>query len=147
MPGIRLDRALTTRVFHPLSRAFGFTGRFRLPILMYHSISDDPQNGLSPYYRTTTSPAVFRQHLRFLADEGYKALTLKDALSLLAGISKSQVSTLNFQPSTFNRFVVLTFDDGFRDFYTTAFPILKKNGFSATMFVPTAFIGKEARRF
>ncbi|HDZ00151.1 MAG TPA: polysaccharide deacetylase family protein [Nitrospirae bacterium] len=34
-------------------------------------------------------------------------------------------------------YAVLTFDDGFRNFYTQAFPILQKYGFGATVFLPT----------
>jgi peptidoglycan/xylan/chitin deacetylase (PgdA/CDA1 family) len=43
--------------------------------------------------------------------------------------------------------VVLTFDDGFQDFYTAAFPVLQQHGFSATMYLPTAFIGETRRVF
>jgi peptidoglycan/xylan/chitin deacetylase (PgdA/CDA1 family) len=41
---------------------------------------------------------------------------------------------------TVNKLVVLTFDDGFRDFYTQACPMLKQYGFFATVFLPTALI-------
>jgi len=41
------------------------------------------------------------------------------------------------------KYCVLTFDDGYRDFYAVAWPILKKHGFTATMFLPTGFIGNE----
>jgi len=34
---------------------------------------------------------------------------------------------------------VITFDDGFRDFYTTAWPIIQRHGFTATMYLPTRF--------
>jgi hypothetical protein len=44
-------------------------------------------------------------------------------------------------------YVVLTFDDGYRDFSTHAFPILCKYGFSATVFLPTASIGPQPKKF
>jgi peptidoglycan/xylan/chitin deacetylase (PgdA/CDA1 family) len=46
-----------------------------------------------------------------------------------------------FQSSNLpSRYVVLTFDDGYRDFYTDAFPVLKRYGFTATVFLPTAYV-------
>ncbi len=43
--------------------------------------------------------------------------------------------------------VVLTFDDGYQDFYTDAFPLLNRFGYSATVFLPTAYIGDAGRPF
>jgi peptidoglycan/xylan/chitin deacetylase (PgdA/CDA1 family) len=43
--------------------------------------------------------------------------------------------------------MVITFDDGFQDFYANAFPILSRYCFSATMFLPTAHIGETTRTF
>ncbi|MCD4812026.1 polysaccharide deacetylase family protein [bacterium] len=51
------------------------------------------------------------------------------------------------KPNKPQRYAVLTFDDGFRDFYTEAFPILQKYSFSATMFLPTAFIDNKRLKF
>src|SRR5262249_48419387 len=45
------------------------------------------------------------------------------------------------------KMVMITFDNGFRDFYDRAFPILKKHGHAATMFLPTAFIDEQRRSF
>ncbi len=56
MPRMRLDRLLTLGLVNPLRRASA--GGFRLPILMYHSISDTEET-VSAYYRTATSPKKF----------------------------------------------------------------------------------------
>jgi peptidoglycan/xylan/chitin deacetylase (PgdA/CDA1 family) len=119
---------------------------------MYHSISEDPEPGMAPYYRTITTPGRFAEQMRFLKENGYRGLTLKEGLEWLnsanggnggipnsssssqSSLAKDQLSPINYQP------VVVTFDDGFRDFYTTAYPLLEELGFSATMFLPTAFI-------
>jgi peptidoglycan/xylan/chitin deacetylase (PgdA/CDA1 family) len=135
--GFRLDRALTTGVFHPLWRAGLVAGEFRLPILMYHSIGEEAEAGLAGYYRTATSPAVFREHLRQLSREGYKTMDLAEAVEVLAG---------QRAPGP-GKYVVITFDDGFRNFYTEAFPALAGHGFAATMFLPTGYIGSGRQCF
>jgi len=136
MPAFRLDRLLTMCLFHPLQRASLGAGEFHLPIMMYHSISDEPEDGVSHYYRTATSPQVFTQHMALLRAQGCEVVSLKVGLEVLR-----HERTVTRKP------VVLTFDDGFHDFYTKAFPILRQYGFAATVFLPTAFIGNETRRF
>jgi peptidoglycan/xylan/chitin deacetylase (PgdA/CDA1 family) len=136
MPGPRFDRLLTLKVFRPLRKlAPGGNGQ-RLPILMYHSISTDAEKHSSPYYRVCTSPAVFARHMELLHEGGYQAINMRQASEFLTKTSGS-----------FHRRVVITFDDGFRDFYTAAFPVLQKYNFSATMFLPTVFIGSQPRQF
>jgi len=100
---------------------------------MYHSISDEKEHA-HPYYHVNTSPAVFDDHMRLLRDQQYRVINLHE------------IETA-FQDKHFNKYAVITFDDGFRDFYTSAYPILKKYGFSATVFLPTAFIGDERLSF
>jgi peptidoglycan/xylan/chitin deacetylase (PgdA/CDA1 family) len=134
MLAFRADRLATLYFFHPLQRLRD--RGTRIPILMYHSISDIDDPGRHPYFRTSTAPRVFDQHLKFLHDGGYKTISLCDAVRLLSG-PKSAVG----KP------VVITFDDGFQDFYTRAFPLLSKYGYSATVFLPTAYIDHEARKF
>jgi peptidoglycan/xylan/chitin deacetylase (PgdA/CDA1 family) len=182
---MRLDRFITLTLVAPFRRAsssLSATGRgpgrgvrfesvhrpltsvFRLPILMYHSISDEPEPGRSDYYKTSTSPATFRQQMQFLADDGYRTFTLSQAVGLLDPLSASggeaphspqndspfaiPHSPQNDSPFTtrhsLSRCVVLTFDDGFLDFHTEAFPVLKKHGFTATMFLPTGFISSSS---
>ncbi|MGA3006746.1 MAG: polysaccharide deacetylase family protein [Opitutaceae bacterium] len=133
---MRLDRSLTLHLFRPL-RSIGLRARgCHLPILMYHSISDAPEPAFSPYYQVCTSPNRFAEHMQGLAESGWQGVSLSDGLDILAG--KKPISA---QP------VAITFDDGFQDFYTAAFPILQRHGFSATMYLPTAFIGDERRSF
>jgi peptidoglycan/xylan/chitin deacetylase (PgdA/CDA1 family) len=42
------------------------------------------------------------------------------------------------------KLAAITFDDGFRNFYTQAFPLLSNYGFPATLFVPSGLVGKES---
>ena len=56
-----------------------------------------------------------------LADHGYTTLTMSDVYAILAG-----QQPLPAKP------IALTFDDGYRDFYTAAWPVLKQHHFKAT---------------
>jgi peptidoglycan/xylan/chitin deacetylase (PgdA/CDA1 family) len=139
---MRLDRFITLNLvqpFHrqerqPLSPAFPCP----LPILMYHSISEDDESRAHPYYRTCTNPARFAEQMSWLKQNGWRGVTLETGLHSLntAGTSMGK-----------QRPVAITFDDGFRNFHTDAFPVLQEHGFSATMFLPTAFIGESRRSF
>lgn len=143
---VRLDRFLTLRLCGPMFRPRSRVGDPRIPILMYHSIAEDADEGVSPYYRTVTRPATFRRHMQYIDRLGFQPVTLATAARLLA----SGPDACDFppypddrrrqSPATARRPLVITFDDGFRDFYTNAFPILDQLGFGATVFLSTAFI-------
>jgi peptidoglycan/xylan/chitin deacetylase (PgdA/CDA1 family) len=107
-----------------------------LPILMYHSVSGDSETGVRPYYRVATSPQRFTEQMNWLSELGYTGLALEEALPMFAGETLSKC-----QP------VALTFDDGFQDFYECAWPVLRRHGFAATMYLPTAFISRERKAF
>lgn len=100
---------------------------------MYHSICDEPETG-HPYYWINTSPARFAEHMKYLNDNNYQVISLSETVALISGQSGSLLS-----PPASKRYVVLTFDDGYRDFYVHAFPILKRYGFTAEVFLPTAY--------
>ncbi|MGA2235107.1 MAG: polysaccharide deacetylase family protein [Terriglobales bacterium] len=97
---------------------------------MYHGISDTLE-GKHPYFETNTAPRLFAEQMRFLHENGYRTTDLAKALETIkAGI---QVE----------RQVVITFDDGYRNFYTHAFAVLMRYGFSATVFVVTDITGEQ----
>jgi peptidoglycan/xylan/chitin deacetylase (PgdA/CDA1 family) len=133
---MRLDRIVTLCIERPLA-ASGVVSRGQaLPILMYHSISDDAEEGVGPYYRVATNPRRFAAQMQMLNDLGYVGVSVEEALR---GMSK--------RGNDRRRMVAITFDDGFRDFYTAAWPVLKSHKFSATMYLPTAFISSKRRSF
>jgi peptidoglycan/xylan/chitin deacetylase (PgdA/CDA1 family) len=161
---LRFDRLITMGVVDPWFRLRRFFGHRQttpvIPILMYHSITDDPEPGISAYYRLNTPPKVFRSHLYVLREEGYTTLTLVDAIGGLESGQTQSLGTLAAERVTSEKFgdrsssvaaipkiAVISFDDGFEDFRTAAWPLLQEFGFTATVFLPTAFIGNERRAF
>lgn len=132
---LRTDSLASLYFFHPLARSLKRTG-VRVPILMYHSVSDGDRSGTHPYYQTVTSPSVFARHMQFLSENGFTPVGVGDVLNYLNGSTQ-----------TVERPVAITFDDGYRDFYTDAFSILDRYGFTATMYLPTAYIGATEQRF
>jgi len=99
-----------------------------VPVLLYHSVCTEP----APLMRDfTVTPTQFREHLSFLASEGYDTLTVTDYARLLT----SPVATLP------DRLVVITFDDGFADFVEHAAPALAEAEMAATMYISTAYVG------
>lgn len=94
-----------------------------LPILTYHHIG----GGTNPLF---VKSEIFDTQMDYLKKKGYTAVTLKDVVE---NLRSAQVLP--------NKPVVLTFDDGYRDFYENAFPILSKYSLSATLFVITQLVG------
>jgi len=78
------------------------------------------------------SPSRFESHLKYLKENGYQAITLDELLDFLA-TGKS----LPEKP------VVLTFDDGYADNYTNAFPLLQKYGMTGHFFIITDFVNEQ----
>ena len=79
------------------------------------------------------SDAAFREQLGILKARGYESINSKQLMDFLAG---------RFQP--LKKPILLTFDDGYRSVYTTAFPIMKEFGFVGIACVYPQFIGSGA---
>lgn len=125
----RIDRFLTLYFAYPLLKKVRTKRKQFITILMYHSISETSEDGIHPYFRINTSPAIFAKHMRFLYENKYNIIPLNTI--------KTKIES---EENADNKYVSITFDDGYRDFYIHAFPILRKFDFSATVFLPTAFI-------
>lgn len=92
-------------------------------ILMYHQVCDKK----SPF---SVSPKTFEMQMRYLYENKYNVFALGDAVSMLQ-------RNEDFLPKS----VVITFDDGYKDFWN-AYNILQKFNFPVTLYIPTAYIGK-----
>jgi peptidoglycan/xylan/chitin deacetylase (PgdA/CDA1 family) len=94
-----------------------------IPILCYHRFG-------SRASKLTVTPAAFAAQMDYLARNGYHVLTLKELAAFVAG-----------REPVPRKSVVITIDDGYRATYDVAFPILKKHGFHATVFLYSDFVG------
>ena len=112
--------------------ADGTLRRLRLPILMYHYISPIPPDADSYRRELTVEPEFFTAHMDYLAKNGYTTVTLRDLYNALA-------AGLAFPAKP----IILTFDDGYRDHYEYALPILLEYGFLATFFIITGHVDEE----
>ncbi len=134
LPPFRIDRAISVGLVQPLLCLRRREPR-SIPVLMYHSVSDALDLVPHPYYRTTTSPAVFHAQMQFLHDNEYVTCTPP------AAVEQLQSGVINHKQ------VAITFDDGYQDFLEHAQPVLDRFGFTATVYLPAAFIGGERRSF
>jgi peptidoglycan/xylan/chitin deacetylase (PgdA/CDA1 family) len=121
----RIDRLASIYLSHPLARVIGTVSAVRVPILMYHSVSDNLFGKSHPYYQINTSPQVFARQMRWLRSNGYRTLNL------------TQMWTAMEAGQDLTKTVVITFDDGYRDFYTDAMDAMRQCGFTATIFLAT----------
>jgi peptidoglycan/xylan/chitin deacetylase (PgdA/CDA1 family) len=110
----------------------GVVRKLQVPILMYHYISMPPAD--ADIYRRDLSvtPTLFESQLKYLIDAGYHAITLDDLLYALA-----QGRELPAKP------VILTFDDGYEDNFTNAFPLLQKYNMVGHFFIISDFVNQE----
>src|SRR5258705_6183864 len=112
----RLDRLPTLCVGHPVSRLFGPKSGSRVPILMYHSISDNLFAKSHPYYQINTLPDVFASQMRWLRRSGYRTMDLPE---MLAGMETWH--------DLFKIFGI-SFYDGSIESFTYAHAVLKQCG-------------------
>ena len=94
-------------------------------ILYYHSISDDP-------VRSSVSPAAFEGQMAHVRNQGYRVLHLSDVVRRLAAGAPLP-----------DRALAVTLDDGFRDNYDAALPVLVRFEIPATVFLTAGYIGTD----
>ena len=101
-----------------------------VPILYYHYIRINPNPRDRLGFSLSTPPAMFSAQMQYLADHGFHVISLHQAV-----VAVKNHSGLPSRP------IVLTFDDGYTDFFTAAIPILQSHGFTATSFVISGRMG------
>lgn len=93
-------------------------------ILAYHRVNPSGEDGLSVRVED------FRSHLAYLHERGWRCLTLSEYIDQYLKSGKSVP----------RRTFILTFDDGYRDNWLYAYPIVRYFGFRATIFLPVKLI-------
>jgi peptidoglycan/xylan/chitin deacetylase (PgdA/CDA1 family) len=108
----------------PTPTAKGFA--LQVPILMYHYLSIPPAGANIIRQDLSVTPSQFEAHLAYLRQAGFETVSLEQLSYAL-----SQETTLPPKP------IIITFDDGYRDHYENAFPLLRQYDYTATFFVFT----------
>ena len=105
------------------SHAYVVYKKYEMPVIMYHRvICSESEKGV---HGTYISKEKFIAQMQYLKDHNYKTVTFKDLAD----------NRYKERFNKGNKYVILTFDDGYTDNYTTAFPILKEFGFKAVIFL------------
>jgi len=94
-----------------------------VPIITYHRFGAKAST-------MTVTPSSFEAQMRYLAQNGYTVIPMARLAEFLGG-----------KVALPRKSVVITIDDGYRSTYDIAWPILKKHGFPATVFLYTDFVG------
>lgn len=105
--------------------------KLKVAVMMYHHIGALPENADNIRKGLTVSTEEFEEEVKFLSEAGYTIVSFAE-LDYLTQKNKVPEKT-----------VVLTFDDGYDDNYSYAFPVLKKYNAKGTFFIISGKIGKE----
>lgn len=97
-----------------------------IPVLCYHSVNNTYDNHADP-----VSNEMFEQHIKYLTDN-WNIISVEDMMQAL-------IDPASVPPNS----LVITFDDGYKDNYSEAAPILEKFSTPACFFLPTAFLDGE----
>lgn len=108
-----------------------------IPTLVYHRIGYTPKNAGSVYKSLTIEPEWFEKHLQYLKENNFETVKFSDVAEFFE-TGKPLPIAADKKP------VMINFDDGYKDFYINAFPILKKYGMTGTVFIIVKSVGNAA---
>lgn len=95
----------------------------RIPILTYHGVDDEIWGNSSLFVK----PSEFEKQMKYLSENGFTTLFL---------------SEIGFA-SNYEKPIILTFDDGYMDMYTIAYPIMKSYGIKSNMYIISGWLDGE----
>lgn len=103
------------------------TNKNEILILMYHRVNDEIKKELS------VKKNSFKWHMKYLINKNFKVISINEAIEK---IIKNEIN---------DRYVVLTFDDGYDDYYYNAFPVLKKYDFKSILYIVSEYVGQKRK--
>ena len=103
----------------------------KVPILVYHHVSQSDPEGSPALRRLTVTADIFAQQMQYLQDNGYHVITFSDVADYFD--HGKELPTLP---------VIISFDDGWETQFEYALPSLEKYHYTATFFVVTDYIGR-----
>ncbi len=110
-------------------------GGRRILILSYHRVVDDfTGEAQRSIPGLLISRETFRRHLEEVRAAGFDIVSLEEMLDVISGERAAKRDVC-----------VITFDDGYRDMYRHAFPLLCELGLPATVYLPSGFVGTDRR--
>ena len=101
----------------------------KVNVLMYHHIQEEETAKKNGQTGLTVTPEFFRKHLQYLKDNDYSVITMAELKNFFNG-----GAALPKKPA------MITIDDGYKDNYEKAYPILKEFGMKATIFTATGLL-------
>lgn len=118
----KLDNAIAVPIAVPLKSLYA-------PILVYHYVEYVTDERDTIRKSLNTPPHLLIKQIETLKNAGYTFVTMSELMDIMDGKTKAPLKP-----------VVLSFDDGYRDFYTDVFPILKKYNAKAIAYVVSGFL-------
>ncbi len=105
----------------------------KIPVLYYHKIDFPKKEAV--YKGLYVTPVQFKREIGLLKALGYRTISPDELLDFSSG---RDIKT--------KKPILITFDDGFKNNFTNAFPVMKEAGFTGTVFISCDFIGKRGIR-
>ena len=102
---------------------------FSLPYFVYKNSDYLPENNIPVFSFHSVKPGLLEEQFKYLSENNYKTLDSQSFYDVLTGNTKGTPNS-----------IVLTFDDGRKSLWTTAFPLLKKYNFTAVSFIVPSII-------
>lgn len=107
------------------------TTPYKVPVLMFHYVRTVDKTKDPLGYDLSIEPTSFEHILKYLVEKHYNSVHAADLVAAHDALINNSPNPLPENP------IVITFDDGYEDFYTTALPLLKKYGFTASTAIIT----------